>query len=159
MNEKQMKILVLGLGNELLSDDGAGLIAIRKLKEEYDGQAELVECNLAGLALLDYFLGFDKAIVLDAIHTKRQPPGTIYQYRPEDLGEVYAPSPHYSGLPEMMALASQLELDFPRDIKIFALEVADPYTIGGSLTEPVRNALRALINMVKNQLEVWEKAA
>lgn len=154
-----MKILVLGLGNELLADDGAGLQVIRRLQAEYDGIAELVECNMAGLALLEYFIGFDKAIIVDAIHTKRQPPGTIYQYLPEDLGEVYAPSPHYSGLPELMALAKQLELDFPLDIKIFALEVADPYTIGGGLTEPVKNSLDSLILLVKHQLEIWEKAA
>jgi len=74
-----MKALVLGLGNELLADDGVGLLAVRKLKEEYTGQAEIVECTLSGLALLEYFIGFEKAIVVDAIQTGRFPAGTIRQ--------------------------------------------------------------------------------
>jgi len=153
-----MKILVFGLGNELLSDDGAGIIAIRRLKEEYNGIADIVECALSGMALLEYFVGYEKAIIIDAIHTGRRPAGTIHQYVPEDLGEVYAPSPHYSGLPELMALAAQLKLDFPKDIKIFALEAADPYTIGGGLTEPVKQSLDKLISLVKEELGRWERA-
>lgn len=153
-----MKLLVLGLGNELLADDGVGLLIIRELSSEYKGQAELVECTVSGLALLEYFVGFDKAIVVDAIHTGRQPAGSIYELVPSDLGEVYAPSPHYTGLPEMMALAKQLELQFPEDIKIFAMEIADPYTIGGALTDSVRGAMEGLILKIKKQLFDWESA-
>jgi len=151
-----VKLLVLGLGNELLADDGVGLLIIRELTKEYKGQAELVECTVSGLALLEYFVGFDKAIVVDAIHTGKQPAGTIYELAPSDLGEVYAPSPHYTGLPEMMALAKQLELQFPADIKIFAMEIADPYTIGGPLTESVRGAMEGLIMKITKQLFDWE---
>jgi hydrogenase maturation protease len=151
-----VKLLVLGLGNELLADDGVGLLIIRELTKEYKGQAELVECTVSGLALLEYFVGFDKAIVVDAIHTGKQPAGTIYELVPADLGEVYAPSPHYTGLPEMIALAKQLELQFPADIKIFAMEIADPYTIGGPLTVSVRGAMEGLIMKIKKQLFDWE---
>ena len=52
-----MKTLVLGLGNELLSDDGVGILAVRRLKETYKGQADIVETSLHGLALLDLFIG------------------------------------------------------------------------------------------------------
>jgi hydrogenase maturation protease len=152
-----VKALVLGLGNELLADDGVGLFIIRELSKEYKGQAELVECTVSGLALLEYFIGFEKAIIVDAIHTGKQPAGTIYELVPADLGEVYAPSPHYTGLPEMMALAKQLELQFPADIKIFAMEIADPYTIGGPLTKSVSDAMEGLILKISEQLREWEK--
>ena len=151
-----MKILVLGLGNELLADDAVGLLIIRELANEYKGQAELVECTVSGLALLEYFVDFEKAIIVDSINTGKQPAGSIYELAPADLGEVYAPSPHYTGLPEMMALAKQLELQFPEDIKIFAMEIADPYTIGGSLTQSVSMAMEGLKMKILKQLSVWE---
>jgi hydrogenase maturation protease len=151
-----VKILVLGLGNELLADDAVGLLIIRELTKQYKGQAELVECTVSGLALLEYFIDFEKAIIVDAIHTGKKPAGTIYELIPSDLGEIYAPSPHYTGLPEMMALARQLELQFPEDIKIFAMEIADPYTIGGPLTESVSNAMEGLIMIILKQLSDWE---
>jgi hydrogenase maturation protease len=151
-----VKILVLGLGNELLADDAVGLLIIRELTKEYKGQADLVECTVSGLALLEYFIDFEKAIIVDAIHTGKRPAGSVYELMPADLGEVYAPSPHYTGLPEMMALAKQLELQFPQDIKIFAMEIADPYTIGGPLTESVSAAMEGLKMKILNQLSEWE---
>jgi hydrogenase maturation protease len=154
-----VKTLVLGLGNELISDDGLGLLAVRRLKEENSSSAEIIECGLCGMALLDILVGFDRAIIIDAVKTGREVPGTIYDLDPADLGPVFAPSPHYSGLPELLDTAAQLGLDFPREIKIFAMEVADPYTIGGGLTKQVEEALGSLVEKIRTQLRYWEKAA
>jgi hydrogenase maturation protease len=151
-----MKTLVLGLGNELLSDDGVGLLAIRHLKEEYMGQAEMVESSLHGLALIDLFIGYDKTIIIDAIQTGKHKPGEIIQLSPDDLDHVIAPSPHYSGMPEMLALAKELGLEFPREIVIFAIEVIDPYTLGGGLTPVIKDKLPELMAKVKGQLALWE---
>ena len=153
------KTLVLGLGNELLSDDAVGILAARKLKEICDGQVEVIESDISGLALLELFVGFEKAIIIDAIQTGKSSPGTIYELKPSDLGNVFAPSPHYTGLPELLALAKELQLEFPTEILIFALEVGDPYTIGGGLTGPVADAFDGLIERVKSQLQSWEMAA
>ncbi len=153
-----MKTLVLGLGNELLSDDGLGLLTVRKLREENGARADFVECSLSGMALLEIFVDYDKAIIVDAVKTGKNAPGTIYEYNPEDLGPVFAPSPHYSGLPELLSTAAQLGLDYPDEIKIFAMEVEDPYTIGGGLTKPVEKSLAKLADKIKTQLSDWENA-
>jgi hydrogenase maturation protease len=154
-----LKILVLGLGNDLLGDDAAGLLAARALKNTLPlEQAEVIESSLAGIALLDHFIGFQKAVIIDAIKTGKNPPGSIMELRPEDLSEVAAPSPHYAGLPEMLALAKQLDLTFPAEIKIFALEVVDPYTIGGAMSEAVTEALPDLVERVGEQVRSWQEA-
>jgi len=151
-----MKTLVLGLGNELLSDDGVGLLAIRQLQNEYKGQAELVESSLHGLALIDLFIGYDRAIIIDAIQTGKYQPGEIIQLSPDDLDHVVAPSPHYTGMPEMLALAKELELEFPKEVVIFAIEVVDPYTLGGGLTPMIQEKLPELVGKIKSQLSSWE---
>jgi hydrogenase maturation protease len=150
-----MKILTLGLGNELLADDGVGILAVRKLSESYSGQADFIETNLSGLALMDFFLGYDRAIVIDAIKTNKHAPGSLLELAPEDLGGVSAPSPHYSGFPEMTALARELDLDFPKEIKILALEVDDPYTVGGALSEVARKGLDSLAKKAGALLREW----
>lgn len=152
-----MKTLVLGLGNELLSDDAIGILAARALKEKLNKEADVVESSLSGLALLDLFVSYERAIVIDAVKTGRCPPGTIYELSPADLDSVVAPSPHYAGLPELLALAKRLGLDFPKEIKIFALEVEDPYTIGGGLSAPVRAALDELVQRVYTQVNHWRE--
>ncbi len=154
-----MKILVLGLGNELLSDDAIGILAARALRERLKDQADVVESSLSGIALLELFIGYERAIIIDAVKTGCRAPGTISELSPSDLSSVVAPSPHYAGLPELLALAERLHLDFPKEIKIFAIEVEDPYTIGRALREPVQNALEELTQRVCSQLNRWRQTS
>ncbi len=150
-----MKILILGLGNELLRDDAVGILAARVLKERLKDKADVVESSLSGMALLDLLTGYERAILIDAVKTGRTPPGTISELSPADLGTVAAPSPHYAGLPELIATAQALNLDFPKEIKIFAIEVADPHTIGRGLSPMVAQALGKLIHQVERQVAQW----
>ncbi len=153
-----MKVLVLGLGNELLSDDAVGILTVRRLSEELKGQADFAESAVCGLALLDYFIGYDKAIIIDAIKTGQNSPGTVMSLDSDHIPAVAAPSPHYAGLPELLALSNELKIDFPQEIKIFAVEVADPYTIGGKISPAVVNGMRELFDLVARQLREWNVA-
>jgi len=152
-----MRILVLGLGNDLLTDDAVGILAARDLARELDGTpgVTVLESSLHGVALLDLFVGHDKAIVLDAIQTGRAPAGTITELDPRDLGCVMAPSPHFAGLPELLALARELDLEFPKAIVIYAVETEDQRTIGESPSEPVRRALPELVSRVGELVRAW----
>jgi hydrogenase maturation protease len=147
-----MKTLVLGLGNELLSDDAVGILAARALKPRLDGRADVVESALSGLALLDLFIGYDRAIIIDAIQTGKSSPGTVLEISPADLDAVRAPSAHYCGLPELLAIARELALDFPREIAILGVEVADPLTIGGPVSEPVQRAIPEIVRRVSSRI-------
>jgi len=152
-----MRVLVLGLGNDLLTDDAVGILAARDLKRELAGVpgVTVLESSLHGVALLDLFVGHDKAIVLDAIQSGRASPGTISEIDPRELGAVTAPSPHFAGLPELLVLARELDLEFPETIAIFAVETADQRTIGGSLSAPVRQALPELVSRVGELARAW----
>ncbi|MHB0936091.1 MAG: hydrogenase maturation protease [Armatimonadota bacterium] len=94
--------------------------------------------------------------MVDAIYTGAHPPGTILELDPADLETVDSPSPHYTGLPEMLSLANQLKLDFPPEIKILAIEVVDPFTVGFELSQPVQQALPEFIGKIKAQVLRWE---
>ncbi|MGC9328551.1 MAG: hydrogenase maturation protease, partial [Candidatus Hinthialibacter sp.] len=100
---------------------------------------------------------YEKAIIVDAIHTCKHPPGTILKMMPAELGQVAAPSPHYAGLPELIVMAEQMQLSFPQEIVIFAMEMEDSLTIGGEMTAPVRQALPQLVEQIMDQLKQWER--
>ena len=153
-----MKILVLGLGNDILADDAFGILAVRAVEADLGDRVHAVGCSLSGIALLDVLLDFDRAIIIDAIHTRARPVGSILELAPLDLGPVLAPSPHFAGLPEMISLAKHLELDFPAEVKILAVEVADKSTIGGPMTEAVRAAISPVVARVREIVAEWEKA-
>jgi len=152
-----MDTLVLGLGNDLLADDAIGIVVVRRLSEEIPARADFVESGLHGVALMDILAGYKRAIIVDAIRTGSLPPGTIIELRPDDLRTVRSPSPHYSGLPEMIELAREMELAFPEDIRILAVEIVDPLTLGGAMSPQVSAAMDMLVERVKDRLTRWER--
>ena len=151
-----MQTLVLGLGNELLADDAIGILAARELKTKLNGRVDVVESSLSGVNLLETFIGYKRAVIIDAIQTGNAVPGTIHHLSLESLDRVYAPSPHYAGLPEMVTIAQKLDLEFPEEIAILAIEVEDPLTIGGGLSPAVEQALPDLIEQILDQISRWD---
>jgi hydrogenase maturation protease len=151
-----MRTLVLGLGNELAGDDAVGLLVAKALREELEGVADVVESSASGLALIEAFAGYDRAVVVDAIKTGRNPPGTVTEMALANVGRVVAPSLHHAGLPELAAVAERLGLRFPAQTRVLAVEVVDPYTIGAGLSEPVEAAVGEAVRRVRALLEHWE---
>ncbi|HDS29986.1 MAG TPA: hydrogenase maturation protease [Firmicutes bacterium] len=152
-----MKIIVLGLGNELICDDGVGIFAARILTDKLRGVegVDVIETSVHGIALMDFFIDYDKAILIDAITTGKHPPGTILELGKSDFRAVMAPSPHYSGLPEMLAIARELEIDFPDEFVVFAVEAGDVLSMGEPMTHEVESALPEVCGRVCTMVEKW----
>ncbi|MGO9898224.1 MAG: hydrogenase maturation protease [Solirubrobacteraceae bacterium] len=150
-----MRTLVLGLGNELAADDAVGVLVARAVRRWLDGAADVVESSASGIALIEIFAGYDRAVVVDSIRTGANPPGTITELGLEDVGRVIAPSLHHAGLPEMAAVANRLGLGFPSETRVLAIEVLDPYTLGAGLSAPVAAAVDELARRVLAQVERW----
>ena len=150
-----MRTLVLGLGNELAGDDAIGVLVARAVRQDIAGAADVVESSASGMALIEIFAGYDRAVVVDSIRTGRNPPGTVTELGLADVGRVVAPSLHHAGLPELAAVAERLGLGFPAETRVLAVEVMDPYTMGAALSEPVADAVGELARRVRDQLERW----
>ena len=105
-----MKTLVLGLGNDILADDAVGILAARALKERLGDVADVQETSWHGVALLELFIGYERAILIDAVMTGKHAPGTLIEINPDELAPIQGASPHFTGLPEMIAMAKELEL-------------------------------------------------
>ena len=151
-----MKPVVIGLGNELMGDDAVGLIVARRVAAAAGALADVVEGGFSGLSLLDPMIDRPKAVLVDAVFTGRHAPGTIVRYRPEQLRCTGSPSPHYAGLPEVIAMARTLRMSFPDEIEIVAIEAADPHTIGAGLTASVAAAVEPATETVVGLLRQWQ---
>ncbi|HDD36144.1 MAG: hydrogenase maturation protease [Archaeoglobaceae archaeon] len=78
--QKQSKILVLGIGNILLRDEGIGIKVIEELKKlELPKNVELLDGATLGLSILNFLEKYDKVIVVDAVKGGNEP-GTIYKF-------------------------------------------------------------------------------
>jgi len=149
-----MKTLILGLGNPILSDDGVGLLVAKELEAKVDQQeVTIMETSMAGLSLLDFLAGYDRAIIIDAIQTTGGVPGQIYRLDPHTLNATrHAGSPHELNLPTCLELGNRLGIALPPQIVIFAIEVADVSTFSEECTPEVRRAIPVCAEMIIQEL-------
>lgn len=78
LNIVEMKRLILGLGNEILTDDGIGLKIVSDLqKTNTEPGLDFRTSALGGLELLDIIRDYDEVIIVDAMKTGQVPPGTV----------------------------------------------------------------------------------
>lgn len=155
MNTSADKILLLGLGNDILTDDAVGLNVVRQLRVELAAEAgiDVRETMEMGLALLDVVVGYRAVVIVDSIQTGQAPPGTIHEVDAAGLRQLTGRTPHFLGVGETLVLGRHLGLPMPEEVRIIAVEVADPFTLGTSMTEALRAALPAVRARVRATLE------
>ncbi|MCK4337442.1 MAG: hydrogenase maturation protease [Candidatus Aminicenantes bacterium] len=150
-----MKTLVLGLGNELYGDDGAGIHVIKELRSKIETEkklsadfhdVDLLECSLTGFALLDVIIGYDRLIIVDTIKRSEPKTGRITILEEKDLRYIPGPSPHYVSIPQTIEIGRQIHLKVPAEIKIIAIEAKNIYNLGEGLTKEMEKTLPAIIN-------------
>jgi hydrogenase maturation protease len=149
-----MKTLVLGLGNPILSDDGAGIRVAHEVANQLNNpQVTVAETSVAGLSLLDSIVGYDKVIIIDAIQTKKGKAGQIYRMEPEDFSFAkHLSSPHQINLVTALELGKMLNLAMPQKITIFAVEAKDITSFSEKCTPEVERAIPKAVKMVLAEL-------
>ena len=135
--------LVLGLGNDILRDDAIGLRVVRELHDRLppDSDTDVLETSEMGLALLDLVVGYRELFIVDAVQTGRAEPGHLHEFEGDTLQRLPRISPHVLGVGEMLAAGRELGLAMPERVRIFAIEVADPFTLDTELTPALQAAL------------------
>ena len=146
-----MKILVLGLGNPLVTDDSVGLRVAAELKSRLADRPEVVvsEDYWGGLRLMERMAGFDRAIVIDAICTGA-PPGTIHRLTPGSIPTQRSASTHDVNLATALALGRTAGLHLPRDedILLVGVEAEDILSFGEQCTPAVAAAIAPAVEEV-----------
>ncbi len=149
-----MKTLVLGIGNPILSDDGAGIRVAREVEKQLkDPQVTVAETSAAGLRLLDSIIGYDEVIIIDVIQTGEGNAGQIYRMEPKDFSFTKRfSSPHQINLVTALELGKMLNLAMPQEISIFAVEAKDITSFSEKCTPEVEQAIPKVVKMVLDEL-------
>ena len=150
MPETVAEVLVLGLGNDILTDDAVGLHVAHAVRERLAGNPhiEVRSTTEMGLALLDEIAGRAGVVLVDSVQTGRAPPGHIHEIDPAELADVSSSVPHMLGVGETLALGQLMGLAMPRQVRVLAIEVADPFSLGTEMTEAVRHAVASAAEKV-----------
>jgi hydrogenase maturation protease len=134
--------VVIGLGNVVLSDDGLGVQAVRRLRDRYRlaNRAELIEGGTAGLLLLPHLADARRVIIVDAIEIGA-PAGTLVPLPGEDWASAFQTpiTPHDIGLRDLLG-AAQLSGAWPRQLVLHGAQPAST-SIGTELSAQLAVAL------------------
>lgn len=148
------RILVLGVGNILLRDEGVGVRVIERLQSLYrfSSNVELMDGGTLGLRLLDPISQTDTLIVVDAVQNG-QPPGTLYRLPAEELEKriVFKNSLHQLNLVEALAY-SEILGHRPQAV-IIGVEPQDISPWGMELTAIVEARVAELCSRVLAEIE------
>lgn len=152
-----MKILILGLGNPLVTDDSVGLRVVERLKTLLADRAdvEVSEDHWGGLRLMERMIGFDGAIVVDAIQTGA-PPGTIHRLTPDGIPTQRSVSAHDVNLSTALEFGRQAGARLPEnaDIRLVGIEAEDTLTFGERCTPAVQAAIPQAVEAVLVALDI-----
>ncbi|MDH4281408.1 MAG: HyaD/HybD family hydrogenase maturation endopeptidase [Myxococcales bacterium] len=153
MSEDRTPVLVLGLGNVVCTDDGAGIAALYKLIREYDLPEGVVALDggTLGLSLLPLVDSADRVILVDAIKADG-PPGTQVRIEGDEVAPaVYERlSPHQIGVADLLAGASLLGR-YPESVVVIGV-VPGSIELGTERTPAVEASIPELVERVAQEL-------
>jgi len=153
------RVVVVGLGNPLLTDDAVGVRAAEVLAERLAGNraVDVVQSAWGGMRFVDLLAGYDRAVIVDAIEWRKGPPGTIYRLTPDEaIPTLRAVSYHDVSLGTALALGRTLDIPLPAETVFFAVEATETRVFGEHLTPAVQAALPELVRRVEAQLMQWK---
>lgn len=142
-------VVVIGVGNDLRADDGAGLQVVRRLPalagvvvEAYEGEA---------IGLLELWAGADAAVVVDTVRSGAEP-GTVHRLEATSapLPTAFArSSSHTISVADAIELARTLG-SLPGRVVVYGVEGAR-FAAGGEMSEGVAGAIDAVANAVRRE--------
>ena len=130
-----MRTVIIGLGNPMLSDDGAGAAAARLLDEKLSDMSEITvkEVYAGGFRLMDALVGFERAFIIDAMLTNEHEVGDIRRFTLGDSPVTRnLTCSHDASLDVALDTGRVLGLELPKEITIWGIEAGDVETFGES---------------------------
>jgi hydrogenase maturation protease len=148
---------VLGLGNPLLADDGAGLVMLERLQDcdDWPEWLEFVDGGTWGLSLLPLLEDVDRLLILDAVRTG-EAPGTVVRGESDQVPRWYAHpvSPHQVDLREVLGAATLLNV-VPTTLVVVGIEPLTTEGLHIGLSAVVDGAVEAAVTEAARVLRSW----
>jgi len=153
METRSVNILVLGVGNLLLQDEGAGVRALEMFQRKYE-TPEGIECldgGTSGMELLHHIDGRDRLIILDVVKGEGRP-GTVVRLEADEVPALFRKriSPHQLGLSDLLAAAS-FSGKMPRELVLLGIE-PKAFDTGLEMSEEVAESMETVADMVAAEL-------
>ncbi|MGK2944411.1 MAG: HyaD/HybD family hydrogenase maturation endopeptidase [Desulfuromonadales bacterium] len=151
-----MSILVLGLGNTIMTDDGFGVKVVTTLASGYHfpESVQLLDGGTLGLDLLPYLEDVDSLLIIDALDM-RDEPGKIFRLEGDEVPRAFASklSVHQMGLQDLLTVA-EMQGHAPRILVVWGVQ-PECIEMGTELTATLAAAVEPMVISVLKELQGW----
>jgi hydrogenase maturation protease len=151
-----MKTVVIGVGNPVLTDDGVGIHVAKRLRTVIPAGNDVTvrTAYAGGLRLMDAMIGFDRAIIVDALWTGVNPPGTVVRLEADELKRARnTASVHDLDLSTALDFAAHAGVKVPSRIEAWGVEIDDATTFSEDLTPAVRAAMPHVVGEICRSIQ------
>ena len=147
-----VRILIIGVGNEYRSDDAVGILIARRLRELSLNRVTVIEKSGEGTELMESWKNADNVILIDAVASGAKP-GTIHRFdaRARPIPASYFRcSTHAFSVGEAIELARTLNR-LPANLTVFGIE-GKVFNTGTGLSPDVQEATGQVVELVLLQI-------
>ena len=151
-----MKTIILGVGNLILGDDGVGIHIANEIKKYInDPNVTIDDAITGGMNLLDLILGYDKAIIIDAVKTNDGSEGEVKRIPLGDFSTMHSCNPHDVSLIEAIEMAKRMgETRIPREIIVNGVLMKEiPCEFGEKLSNNIATAVPKAVELTLNEIK------
>jgi hydrogenase maturation protease len=157
MELKKSRMLVVGLGNPILGDDGVGWKVAEELRINLAPNSPVdVEClSLGGISLMEHLIGYERAILVDAFALDG-PIGSILVFKLSELpnySAFHTTSAHDTSLQNAIKLGRSMGAQLPEEITVIGIATRKIYDFSEELSPPVAQAVPQAVRIVQDWLK------
>ncbi|MCD4793154.1 MAG: hydrogenase maturation protease [Bacteroidales bacterium] len=151
MENKTNDILVFGVGNEILTDDGIGPKLVKRLQKEFTHSGiDYDTAFLGGMELLEYIQGYETVVFIDAIRTRNGIPGDVYQLGLSNFKEtLHLSNVHDISFITAFELGKKLGLEIPKQVHIIAVEIVEDLIFSDSFSQAIQEKYEEIYKEVR----------
>jgi hydrogenase maturation protease len=147
-----LKILIVGLGNPILGDDGVGWVVAEEVRKHLPPDSPVdVDClSLGGISLMERLIGYKRAILIDAFISDQEE-GSIIVSKLDELPNYSAfhlTSAHDMSLQNALEMGRRLGAVLPEEIRVVGVSASHFYDFSEELSPPVQAAVPKIAAIV-----------
>ena len=154
-------VLVLGLGNILMEDEGIGVHVARHLEDNYqfDPKIEIVDGGTSGLDLLPFFSSDRHVLLIDAVDL-HMAPGTVGVLENDDILAQLDPkmSLHHLGLGDLISVSELVDRK-PRQMALLGIQPESMENLDLEMTTTVKAVFNKVVKGALDILSDWGVSA
>ena len=147
-----VKTIIVGLGNPILGDDGAGWKVAEEVKKQITPHPSVtVEfLSLGGISLMEHLIGYERAILIDAMASDHAPGSvtTSNLTQTPDVSAFHTTSAHDTSLQNALELGKVMGAALPEQITVVGVATNHVYDFSEELSLPVAQAISTATQIV-----------